>query len=240
MQPKIFVGYDSRFPLAYAVTVRSLLLNGAKEHQIMPLLLPHLTAAGIYDRPSSFKNGEMFDDISGAPMSTEFAISRFLIPSLCNFRGWAMFCDSDFLFRGDVRELFDLADDNCAVMCVQHDYEPPEGKKMDGQTQTRYARKNWSSMMLINCEHPANKGLKAETVNSLPGRDLHAFRWLDDSLIGALDPEWNWLEGHTPDTVKPKAVHFTRGTPDLPGFAKIPFADEWFKIANLMSLPVKR
>jgi len=239
MQPKIFVGYDSRFPMAYAVTVRSLLMNGAKEHQIMPLLLPHLTAAGIYSRPSSFKDGEMFDDISGAPMSTEFAISRFLIPSLCSFRGWAMFCDSDFLFRSDVRELFDLADDDCAVMCVQHDYQPIENKKMDGQTQTRYNRKNWSSMMLINCEHPANKALDVGTVNALPGRDLHGFRWLDDSLIGALDPEWNWLEGHTPDTVNPKAVHFTRGTPDLAGYGKIPFADEWFKIANTLSLPVK-
>lgn len=240
MNPKIFVGYDSRFPLAYAVTVKSLLEHGAKEHQIFPLLLPHLSAAGLYTRPSSVKNGEMFDDISGAPMSTEFAISRFLIPALCNFRDWAMFCDSDFMFRSDVRELFDLADDGYAVMCVQHEYDPPEKTKMDGQTQTRYQRKNWSSMMMINCGHAANKALTPETVNSLPGRDLHAFRWLPDELIGALDPEWNWLEGHTPDTVDPKAVHFTRGTPDLKGFEKIPFADEWRGVANKISLPVKR
>jgi len=238
MNPKIFIGYDSRFPLAYAVAVRSLILNGALESDIRPLLLPQLCGAALYDRPTSFKDGQMIDDISEAPMSTEFAISRFLIPHLCGYEGWALFCDSDFMFRDDIKKLFALADDRYAVMCVQHDYQPPEETKMDGRTQTKYARKNWSSLMLINCGHPANRNLKPGFVNTQPGRDLHGFRWLPEICIGALPVEWNWLEGHTPDTVQPKAVHFTRGTPDMAGYENIPFAHEWRQIAGAVNLPM--
>ena len=49
-----------------------------------------------------------------------------------------------FYFLEDVNNLFNLANEKYAVMCVQHDYKPKEGVKMDGKAQTLYPRKNWS------------------------------------------------------------------------------------------------
>ena len=171
----VFIGFDVRMPVAYSVAVRSLIAHSKKDVSIYPLLLAHLRGGGIYNRPTSIKNGGMFDEISQAPMATEFAISRFLIPYLCGFKGWVVFCDSDFMFMEDISKALEQADDRFAVMCVKHEYDPPEGVKMDGQAQTRYMRKNWSSFMLFNCAHPANRFLSVENVNALPGRDLHRF-----------------------------------------------------------------
>lgn len=240
MQISAFIGYDSRFPLAYAVTVRSIINNIDPESSfcfpIMPILLPHLQAEGAYYRPMHSKNGQMFDEISEAPMATEFAISRFFIPWLANRKGWSLFCDSDFLFRCDVQELFEQIDPSKAVMCVKHNYEPPEGTKMDGQMQTLYRRKNWSSLMLINNEHTRNNILDTDYLNRVPGRDLHAFSWLHDSDIGELDPKWNWLEGHSDMGIDPKIIHYTRGTPDMKGYEKVPYAKEWWAVANQIEM----
>ena len=62
--------------------------------------------------------------------STEFTFSRFLVPYLQNYRGWAIFCDSDFIFLNDIDELFSLADSKYAVMCVQHEYNLNVQKKI--------------------------------------------------------------------------------------------------------------
>jgi hypothetical protein len=95
-------------------------------------------------------------------------------------------------------------------MVVKHDHQPTEHWKMDGQFQTRYHRKNWSSVCLFNCDHPANKALTVDLVNSAPGRDLHAFSWLADDLIGELPPEWNWLVGHSaPMRIPPSSTSRT-------------------------------
>ena len=168
----------------------------------------------------------LWDDISEAPMSTEFAISRFLTPTLAE-TGWALFVDSDVLVRRDIHELFDLADSKKAVMCVKHAHEPPEHQKMNAQEQLRYARKNWSSVVLYNCDHPANKRLTVEMVNTLPGRDLHRFVWLEDSEIGELSIEWNWLVGYSNPKIAPKLAHFTNGVPLIPGYENVSYADEW-------------
>jgi lipopolysaccharide biosynthesis glycosyltransferase len=170
-------------------------------------------------------------------MSTEFAISRFLIPQLAG-GGWALFADCDILVRGDLDRLFAMADSNYAVMCVKHDHRPTEQTKKDGRLQAAehdprfpgvYSRKNWSSVMLFNCDHSANAALTIELVNTVPGRDLHRFCWLDDALIGELPPEWNYLVGHTklPDGPEPKLVHFTEGGPWLPKYAGVEYADDW-------------
>lgn len=103
---------------------------------------------------------------------------------------------------------------------------------MDGQEQTRYARKNWSSVMLFNLAHTSNQNLTVDLVNSVPGRDLHRFCWLQDDEIGELEPEWNFLVGHTDPSINPKIVHFTEGTPNLPGYENVPFADEWMMERN--------
>lgn len=236
MQINAYIGYDTRFPLAYGVTVRSLLNFSSIALPITPILLTDLIAKGIYNRSMSRRDGQLFDDISDAPMATEFAISRFFIPFLNGFQGWSLFCDSDFLFRANVSELFGQMDDRYAVMCVKHQYAPKETTKMDGQLQTLYKRKNWSSLMLINNAHRRNSLLVPSELNRLPGRDFHAFSWLDDSDIGEIHTEWNWLEGHSDSGIDPKAVHFTRGTPDVPGYENAPFADEWRNVARTINM----
>jgi len=237
MKINAYVGYDNRQPLAYAITVRSLLNHSDLfPHQITPILLPHLQGTGEYNRPMNKKDGQMFDEISEAPMATEFAISRFFIPWLNGYEGWTLFCDSDFLFRSDVAKLFEQIDETKAVMCVKHKHCPTKAKKMDGQLQTLYKRKNWSSMMLINNEHPKNAVLEPSLLNALPGRDLHAFDWLDDEDIGEIGPEWNWLVGHSDTAIDPCAVHFTNGTPDMPGYEDSAHAGEWNAVAKTINL----
>lgn len=228
MKRSAFIGYDSRFGNAYMVAVRSLMKHSTLDF-VQPLLLPHLRGTGIYARPMSGAPGAMLDGISNAPMATEFALSRFFVPLLAKREGVSLFCDSDFLFRGNVDALFDMFDPKYAVMCVKHNHAPAQGEKMDGQVQTSYARKNWSSLMLINNEHPANMRLTLELLNKERGLYFHQMQWLADDEIGELPPEWNYLVGVSPHMDNPKAVHFTDGTPDLPGYENVQFAAEWRK-----------
>ena len=220
----IWLGYDSRETEAFAVA-RQTLRRHAAGIPIHALDLHELRGAGLYTRPTSRVRGQLWDELSDAPMSTEFACSRFLTPILAK-RGWALFMDCDVLCRSSMAELFALADDSYAVMCVRHQHEPMDRVKMDGQQQTQYARKNWSSVVLFNCDHPANERLTLSMVNTLPGRDLHRFCWLQDKEIGALPPEWNWLAGVSDPCLEPKLVHFTLGTPNMPGYEAAPYAGE--------------
>jgi lipopolysaccharide biosynthesis glycosyltransferase len=181
----------------------------------------------LYWRPTMRRGHQLWDAISKAPMATEFAISRFLVPHLAN-TGWALFMDCDVLVRRPLDDIFALADPRYAVMCVKHVHEPVATLKMDGQVQTRYPRKNWSSVMAFNCDHPSNRALTLDLINTAPGRDLHRFCWLNDDEIGALPPEWNWLVGHSDPALDPAIVHYTTGSPRLSGaHISLPFADEW-------------
>jgi hypothetical protein len=224
----VWIGYDPREVDAYAVARQTASRNLLHTISVRGVVLDDLRSRGLYDRPTSVRDGRLWDDISEAPMSTEFAISRFLVPHLAG-SGWAIFMDSDMLVRESLGHLFNLADPSKAVMVVKHQYDPPEGIKMDGQAQTRYARKNWSSVMLFNCDHPANQALTVDLINSAPGRDLHAFKWLPDELIGELDPRWNYLVGHTTGVPDPAVVHFTSGIPSMAGYGECEFAGEWRK-----------
>lgn len=222
----IYLGFDPREAAAFAVARHSILRHLTQLIPVHGLVLDDLRERGIYTRPTERRDGRLYDVISEAPMSTEHAIARFLVPFLAG-SGWALFMDGDVLVRGNLARLFACADDRYAVMCVQHRHEPPEGEKMDGQAQLRYARKNWSSVCLWNVEHPANARLTVEMVNTLPGRELHAFSWLRDDEIGALDTAWNWLAGHSDPEIEPDVVHFTAGTPDMAGYESQPYADDW-------------
>jgi hypothetical protein len=194
---------------------------------IRGLMLDPLRRKGLYTRPTTDQDGKLWDVISEAPMSTEFAISRFLTPILAK-QGWALFADCDVLVRSNLNELRKFFDHKKAVLCVKHIHRPPETQKMDGQPQVAYARKNWSSVMLFNCDHPSNKKLTVEMINTLPGRDLHRFCWLEDDEIGELPPEWNYLVGYTMLAGQiPKIAHFTEGGPWLPKYGNVEFADEW-------------
>lgn len=232
---RVFIGFDVDQMRASVVAEHSAGSTARWQPDVRRLSLGEMIARGLYTRPTIHPTNEKpgyWDVISEAPMSTAHAISRFLVPAICDYNGWAMFADGDVLFRRDVRALFALANPDYAVQVVQHNYTPPETSKMEGQAQTRYARKNWSSVILWNCGHPANQSLTVDIVNRLPGRDLHRFCWLDDSLIGALPPEWNWLVGHSDPSIDPAIVHFTAGTCDMPGYEHVPYADEWYAVAG--------
>jgi hypothetical protein len=227
----VFIGWDPREAAAFAVARSSCRRHLNLPVPIFGLVLDQLKAKGLYTRPTEIRPSAadrpvMWDVISNAPMSTEHANARFLVHHLAG-SGWALFVDGDVLFRGNVSRLFESLSPEYAVYCVKHRHEPQPGFKMDHQIQTRYARKNWSSVMAINCDHPANKALTVDLINSVPGRDLHRFCWLEDDLIGELSPEWNFLVGHTHAPVNPKIVHFTDGCPDMQGYDDVAFADEW-------------
>lgn len=203
---------------------------------IMGLVLSDLQRKRLYTRPMEWRASAadkpvMWDVISGAPMSTEHANARFLVPSLAK-NGWALFMDGDMLVRSNIARVFDGLDGRKAIYCVQHQHAPTLTTKMDGQIQTAYSRKNWSSFVLFNCDHPSNRKLTVEMVNTLPGRELHRFCWLDDSEIGCLDQSWNFLVGHTDPEIAPDVVHFTDGSPDMAGYENVAFADEWRAARN--------
>lgn len=221
----IWIGYDDAQAIAFAVA-RYSIRRFNRTVPIYGLVLSELRDRGLYYRETTSRDGQLWDAISEAPMSTEFAISRFLVPTLTS--GWALFCDIDVIFRRNVSELFSLARPDKAVMVVKHDYAQSEGIKMGGKAQTVYPRKNWSSVMLFNCDHPANDKLTIEYVNSVPGRDLHRFAWLEDHDIGELPAEWNYLVGHSKlNGSQPAVVHFTEGLPNIPGYEKQEYAEEW-------------
>tara|TARA_B100001123_G_C15285464_1_gene1015471 strand:+ start:234 stop:938 length:705 start_codon:yes stop_codon:yes gene_type:complete len=215
--PTFFIGYDSKEDIAYRVCKQSLLNKSSIKINVTSLKLYELISKKVYRRN--------IDPLA----STEFTYSRFLVPSLMNFKGWAVFCDCDFLFLEDVAKLFESLSDEKAVYCVQHDYTPKEKHKMDGQQQTIYPRKNWSSFIVYNCSHPSNKKLNVDLVNSETGSYLHQFKWLKDNEIGSLDERWNWLEGWTSqnNSKKPFAIHYTRGGPWFDEWHDVEFAKEW-------------
>ena len=231
MKRSIYIGWDPREADAFAVARQTARYHLNTPVPIRGLVLSDLQQAGLYTRPLEYRASAadrpvMWDVISDAPMSTQHANARFLVPHLAK-EGWALFMDGDMMVRANLNQVFEGLDRSKAVYCVQHRHEPEPGVKMDGQYQTRYARKNWTSFIIFNCDHPSNRKLTVEAANTLPGRDLHRLCWLDDNEIGALDPCWNFLVGHTDPSIEPKVVHWTDGVPSMAGYENAPYADEW-------------
>lgn len=170
-------------------------------------------------------HGRPFDPLA----STEFTYTRFLTPYLSGYEGWSLFMDCDMICLADISEVFDMADERFAVMCVQHDYEPEETVKMGNKAQTVYPRKNWSSLMLFN-----NKRcdiLTPYVVNTASPDWLHQMKWAGDD-IGEIPEEWNYLEGHSTCRY-PRLVHYTRGIPGIhEGFADAAFSEEYLAEAK--------
>lgn len=233
---RIYIGFDPREADAFAVARHSI-----RRHtpgiEVRGVVLDRLKESGLYERPVEMRRGVdrpvMWDVISGAPMSTQHACARFLVP-IIQRHGLALFMDGDVLVRASLQPLFDIAkaDPSKAVWVVKHSdaattRSTTAAVKMDGQEQTRYARKNWSSVCLWNADHPATRALTVEMVNTLPGRDLHRFCWMPDEVIGELGREWNHLVGVYPKNPDAKIAHFTLGTPSMPGYHGCEFADEW-------------
>lgn len=218
MEPlRVYIGWDSREDIAYQVARQTLLKHATIPVEVYPIKLDELVDQGLYTRD--------IDPLA----STQFTYSRFLVPYLAGYKGWAIFVDCDFIFFGDAAELQAYMDPSKAVMCVQHDYQPKETTKMDGVPQSAYPRKNWSSFMLFNCAHPSTKQLTPEVVNAQSGAYLHRMQWAQDDEIGALPTGWNWLEGwyDKPAQGYPQAVHHTRGGPWFKEWQDVDYAAEW-------------
>lgn len=213
----VYIGWDSREPIAADVCKYSILKHASVPVNVVYLKQDHLRSIGVYDRP--------VDNLG----STEFTFTRFLVPYLNNYDGWAVFVDCDFVFVDDIAKLLELADRTKAVQVVQHDYTPPAGVKMDGQVQHPYPRKNWSSMIVWNCGHKDNKKVTLDFVNTATGQELHRFTWVRDKDIGSLPPEWNWLVGWYREIRDgyPKAIHYTLGGPWFDDYKNCEYADVW-------------
>lgn len=212
MMIRLFVGHDPREAVAFNVFVQSVVDHTTKPVAVTPLALEMLSR--YYD--------EKHTDGSNA-----FIYSRFLVPYLCDFIGWAIFADGDMLCRGDLAELWEQRDPTKAVQVVKHEYKTKHPVKYLGVKNEDYDRKNWSSVIIWNCGHPDNAWLTPANVASKPGSFLHRFHWLKDKVIGELPAEWNWLVTEYPKLGTAKLVHFTLGTPCFRGYELCDYASEW-------------
>ena len=209
----VFIGYDSKERVAYNVLSHSIIQNSTKPVSITPIALNNLKDDFVRERNSL--------------SSTEFSFSRFIIPHLMNYRGWALFMDCDMLMFEDIAELWRLRDDKYAVQVCKHDYVPKKDTKFLGQVQTKYEKKNWSSFMLMNCAKCS--ALTPDYVNSASGLELHQFKWLEgDHLIGDLPLEWNWLVGEYEHKEDVKNVHYTEGGPWFKEYKDCDYSQDWF------------
>ena len=212
---RVFIGYEPREAVAYSVLVHSINRRASMPVSVTPLMLSQLDS--LMTRPR--------DPLQ----STEFSFSRFLTPYLANFEGWALFMDCDMLMLDDIANLWRLRDDRYAVMCVKHDHVPTEDTKFLGERQTRYEKKNWSSVMLFNCARCT--ALTPDYVNSASGLQLHRFEWLgDDDLIGELPHRWNHLVDYDPSVPVEELsnIHYTIGGPYFDEYRDCSYADLWF------------
>lgn len=223
---RIFIGYDSREIVAFHVLAHSLMRRASQPLAIHPLYLPALRASGLYTRER------------GPTESTEFSMTRFLVPYLCNYEGCALFLDCDILCQVDVAQLFTYIDaaPHYACWVVKHDYTPRTSEKMDGCKQTSYPRKNWSSVMLFN--NRWCRDLTPYYVNTASGLDLHRFHWTSDDLIRDLPLEWNWLVGEYPPNPSAAMLHYTLGGPWFQDYVNGPEADRWLAEYEQMQLRV--
>jgi hypothetical protein len=209
---RIFVGYDSREAAAFTVLAYSILARASEPVAVTPLVLPQLRAIHRRERHPL--------------QSTDFSFTRFLVPHLSAYDGWSLFMDCDMLVRADISTLWALRDDRFAVQVVKHEHNPVESTKFLGQPQSRYEKKNWSSVMLFN--NARCHALTPEYVDTATGLELHQFKWLgDDGLIGALPGKWNHLVGHDKYDASAANVHFTSGGPYFPEYRNCEYAADW-------------
>jgi lipopolysaccharide biosynthesis glycosyltransferase len=222
---RVFVGYDAREAVAYSVLSHSIHVRASEPVSVAPLMLSQL--ADVHTRERN-------------PLqSTDFSFTRFLTPWLCGYEGWAVFMDCDMLVLDDIAKLWQLRDERKAVQVVKHHHVPKEDVKFLGEKQSKYEKKNWSSVMLMNCARC--RSLTPEYVNSASGLELHQFKWLEgDALIGEIASRWNHLVGYDAPRADASLVHFTTGGPYFPEYRDCEYAREWFAERDAMLKVVQR
>ena len=209
----IFIGYDPREAVAYHVCANSIIRHASQPVQIIPVALNLFK-----DYTETHNDG-----------SNHFIYTRFLVPHLMDWSGWAIFIDGDMVIRDDITKLWNLKNEYCDVMVVKHDYKTRMPVKYMGAKNEDYPRKNWSSVILWNCSSFPNRKLTPEYVMKSTGKHLHRFEWLDDARIGELPIEWNWLPDEFGPNEEAKLLHYTLGTPSFHEFANTPQGGEWHR-----------
>lgn len=218
----LFCGYDSREPVAYHVFCQSVL-----EKSTVPVAFTPLVLSSLAEYTETHKDG-----------SNAFIYSRFLVPHLMGFKGWAIFADGDMVCNEDIAELWALRDERYAAMVVQHDYRTRFPTKYLGNRNEDYPRKNWSSLVLWNCGHEANAVLTPKYIESSSGARLHRLLHLEDDQIGQLPISWNWLAEEFPFKNDPKLVHYTIGTPCFRDYVACDNAKLWHEAFKNVTCPL--
>ena len=209
----IFIGFDEGEKVSYHILSESIRRQSSVPVSITPLCLSNLPE---------------FRRELQTNQSTEFAFSRFLVPYLSEYKGWSLFLDCDMMFRDDIKNLWDMIDEDKSIMCCKHDYIPKQNVKFRGAKNEAFPKKNWSSFMLMNNQRC--KMLTKEYVETASGLELHQFKWTHEENVGELPLEWNWLVGEYNYNKNAKNVHWTLGGPYFEDYARSDYADEWFEI----------
>lgn len=208
----VYIGFDPREAVAFSVLAGSIHARASEPVSIAPLMLSQLKGTLTRERHPL--------------QSTDFSFSRFLVPYLSGYSGWSVFMDCDMLMLDDIARLWALREDRYAVMVVKHNHVPVETIKFLGEPQTKYDKKNWSSVMLFN--NARCRALTPEYVNSASGLELHQFKWLEgDECIGALPERWNHLVGYSTPRRDAALVHYTVGGPYFEKYHDCEYAEEW-------------
>jgi lipopolysaccharide biosynthesis glycosyltransferase len=218
MKPiNIIVGFDQREAVAYHVFCQSVLERASKPVCFIPLA----------------KNTLNFYNETKKDGSNDFIYSRFLTPFICDFKGHAIFADGDMVVNADIVELINQFDPTKAVQVVKHNYQTKAKVKYLGNKNENYPRKNWSSLILWNCSHEANKILTPEFIQDKPGSYVHRFSWLTDDLIGELPIEWNWLDTEYDYNDQAKIIHYTLGTPCFSEYKNSSMSKYWWEVYEI-------
>lgn len=210
MTLNVYIGWDPREEEAWEVACKSVFAHASEQVYIYKLM------------KSRIKEYKREDPLA----SSEFTLTRFLVPYLSGYEGFSVFMDCDVLVAEDINKIMDRVDPKNLVSCVKHpEYEPKTAVKMDGALQTAYPRKNWSSVMVFNNEKC--KTLTPELINTASAKYLHRMQWSPDALIGELSHTWNYLVGYYNDIDKPNIIHYTDGGPWFKGYENCEFAEQW-------------
>jgi hypothetical protein len=215
----VYIGYDPREAVAFSVLAYSIHARASEPVSVAPLMLSQLSGVLTRERHPL--------------QSTDFSFSRFLTPWLSGYAGWSVFMDCDMLMLENIAALWALRDERYAVMAVKHVHIPQETTKFLGEPQSKYEKKNWSSVMLFN--NAKCRALTADYVNTASGLDLHQFKWLDDdALIGELPARWNHLVGYNPPREDAALVHYTLGGPYFAQYEGCEYAVHWRRERDAM------